>query len=213
MLLGLRGAPERVGTRLAVAEAQRFAEVLKLEVHRNTWRYHFLLEQHRQTIAELREDVLSGHRAVILLRDRVPAQFQRLTAEHSDERVAEAARQIVLHHLDDAWASYLSETAALRESIHLRAFANLDPVDEFHRAVIPLFRNLMTEIGPRSAETFQQLELSDPDWSMARMGLDRPTATWTYVADDTTFGVAMEQFFAGMLRFVGGGWRAAKNRG
>lgn len=45
------------------------------------------------------------------------------------------------------------------------------------------------------------------------LGLDRPSATWTYVADDTALGVNMGQFFAGVLHLTQDGWKAAKNRG
>jgi preprotein translocase subunit SecA len=187
--------------------------VLNLEVHRHTWRYHFLLEQHRQSVAALREEVLTGDRALRLLRERCPVEYADLTGAYGDERVTGATRAIMLHHLDAAWADHLGATAELRESIHLRAFANLDPVDEFHRDTLRLFRALLPRIEQRSAETFQKLDLADPAWTLAHVGLDRPSATWTYVADDTAFAMTMVNFIAGLVSFAQGGWKAAKNRG
>jgi preprotein translocase subunit SecA len=199
--------------RVLVPGAQRYAEVLNLEVHRHTWRYHHLLEQHRQSVAALREEVLTGDRALRLLRERCPAEYAELTGAYGTARVTAATRAIMLHHLDAAWADHLGATAELRESIHLRAFANLDPVDEFHRETLPLFRALLPRVEQRSTETFQKLDLADPAWTVAHVGLDRPSATWTYVADDTAFAMTMANFFAGVVRFTQGGWKAAKNRG
>jgi preprotein translocase subunit SecA len=208
-------SPTRSGStgRDLVAGAQHYAEMLSIEVHRHTWRYHFLLEQHRQSVAALREEVLTGDRAFRLLRERCPAEYAELTGAYGPERVAAATRAIMLHHLDAAWADHLGATAELRESIHLRAFANLDPLDEFHRETLPLFRALLPRIEQRSAATFQKLDLADPAWTVAHVGLHRPSATWTYVADDTAFAMTMGQFVAGLLRFARGGWKAARNRG
>jgi preprotein translocase subunit SecA len=209
---GPAGELDGPAARELVAGAQRYAEVLNLEVHRQTWRYHFLLEQHRRSVAALRDEVLTGDRAFRLLDERCPVEYAELTGAYGDERVAAATRAIMLHHLDAAWADHLGATAELRESIHLRAFANLDPLDEFHREAVPLFRALLPRVEQRSAETFQKLDLADPAWSLAHVGLDRPSATWTYVADDTEFAMTMANFFAGLVRFARGGWAAAMNR-
>ena len=197
-------------TRELIAGVQFFAEMLHLEVHRHTWRYHFLLEQHRQSMAALRQEVLTGDRAFRLLRERCPIEHAELTAAYGDQRVAGAARAVMLHHLDAAWADHLGATAELRESIHLRAFANLDPLDEFHRETLPLFRALLPRIEQRCAETFQKLDLADPAWTVAHAGLNRPSATWTYVADDTAFAMTMHHFVAGLVRFARGGRQSAR---
>ncbi|GIF16689.1 protein translocase subunit SecA [Actinoplanes teichomyceticus] len=191
-----------------VADAQRIAEQVNLEIHRNTWRYHHLLEQHRTTVAQLREDLLTSDRADRMTARHRPADHARLVQAHGRDRVARAAQAIVLHHLDMAWADHLRDMGELRESIHLHAFANLDPLDEYHRAAIPAFRQLIPAVEQRSAETLAGLDLSDPDWAPSDLGLERPSATWTYVVDDSPFGVDMERFFAGVIGLLRAGWQA-----
>ncbi|GAA4604838.1 preprotein translocase subunit SecA [Actinoplanes octamycinicus] len=193
----------------AVADAQRIAEQVNLEIHRNTWRYHYLLEQHRATVAALREELLTGDRADRMMAQHRPADHARLVRAHGRDRVASAAQAIVLYHLDMAWADHLRDMGDLRESIHLHAFANLDPLDEFHRAAIPAFRQLIPDVELRSAETFAGLDLSDPDWTPADLGLERPSATWTYIVNDSPFGVDLERFFAGVIGLLRAGWQAA----
>src|SRR5690606_2214391 len=43
----------------AVEHAQRVAEGVNFEIHRNTWRYHVLIEQQRQELAAWREELLT----------------------------------------------------------------------------------------------------------------------------------------------------------
>ena len=88
--------------------------------------------------------------------------------------LADAARQIVLYHLDRAWAEHLAVLADLREGIHLRALARgLDPLDEFHREAIGAFHALLAEVEARSAQTFQTAPITADG---ARSRGDRPEA-------------------------------------
>ena len=182
-----------------VANAQRLAEQVNLEIHRNTWRYHFLLEQHRTTVAALREELLTTDRAARTMARLCPADHARLLRAHGTERVESAARAVVLYHLDALWSDHLRDMGEIREGIHLHAFANLDPLDEFHRVAIPAFRQLIPDVEERAARTFAGLDLSGPDWTPSDLGLERPSATWTYVVNDTPFGGDMERFLAGVI--------------
>ena len=178
----------RYGLRPA-ADAQRLAEQVDLEVHRNTWRYHYLLEQHRTTVAAYREEILTTDRAL-----EVMARFHPV-----GPRLAAAARQLVLFHLDQAWAGYLSDMAELREGIHLRSIANLDPLDEFHRAAVPAFQELLTQVEARTIETFEEVDLSE-GWQPERAEIVRPSATWTYLVHDNPFGSELDRLIAAVVR-------------
>ncbi|MBW6437209.1 accessory Sec system translocase SecA2 [Actinoplanes hulinensis] len=182
-----------------VADAQRIAEQVNLEIHRNTWRYHYLLEQHRVAMADRREQVLTTDRGSEILAGLRSAEHAALVRLHGADRVAAVARTIVLHHLDTAWADYLGFIGELREGIHLRAVANLDPLDEFHRAAVPEFRRLIPDAEERAAAVFAALDPSGADWTAAGLGLDRPSATWTYVVDDDALGTDMSHFLAGLI--------------
>ena len=192
-----RYAPKR--SPRAVADAQRIAEQVNLEIHRNTWRYHYLLEQQRVVVAGLREQVLTSDRAARTLAALCPEPHAALIRVHGEERVASAARAILLHHLDVAWADHLGFMSELREGIHLRAVANLDPLDEFHRASIPAFKRLIPGATAGAAAVFAALDPSRSDWTAAGLGLDRPSATWTYVVDDDGLSAGLEHFLAGLI--------------
>src|SRR6185369_17207792 len=50
------GAIDDEEVRRAIASAQWVAETVNLEIHKNTWKYNYLLEQHRQLLAKKRDE-------------------------------------------------------------------------------------------------------------------------------------------------------------
>jgi preprotein translocase subunit SecA len=114
--------------------------------------------------------------------------------------VAAAARSIALFHLDRLWADHLAYLSDVREGVHLRALAKLDPLDEFHRAAVPAFAQLMSDADERTVATFDEVDITRPGWDLAEAGVVRPSATWTYMVHDNPFGSEMERFFAAAAR-------------
>jgi preprotein translocase subunit SecA len=183
----------------AVEFAQRIAEGVNHEIHRNTWRYSLLIEQQRQALAERRERLLTTEVAALLLVDRFPEK-----AEEVDEDVlSQAARSIALYHLDRLWAEHLAHLSEVREGVHLRALGRLDPLDEFHRTAVPAFQRLVPEIEERTLKTFEETELKD-GWEPAEADLVRPSATWTYLVHDNPFGSELDRLISAVARRLGG---------
>lgn len=179
----------------AVEHAQRVAEGVNHEIHRNTWRYSVVIEQQRVAMAERRERLLTSEVAAIMLLERSPEK-----AKETDEDVlSDAARSIALYHLDRLWAEHLAELNEVREGVHLRALGKLDPLDEFHRAAVPAFQKVFTEIERRTIETFEEVDLSD-GWQPERAEIVRPSATWTYLVHDNPFGSELDRLIAAVGR-------------
>lgn len=162
-----------------VAHAQRVAEGVNLEIHRNTWRYTRLLEHQRELILEWRDKVLHGDSAAKALAEADPERWAALPEDTRDE----TARQIVLHAIDRCWTEHLAFLTDLREGIHLRALGRMSPIDEFHREAVAEYKSLLSEVERRSVESF---EAPEPD-------LKRPTATWTYLVQDNPFGTEWDR--------------------
>ncbi|MCL7456017.1 accessory Sec system translocase SecA2 [Micromonospora echinofusca] len=179
----------------AVEHAQRVAEGVNHEIHRNTWRYSVVIEQQRKALAERRERLLTSDVAALMLLDRVPEK----AGEMDEDLLARAARSIALYHLDRLWAEHLAELSEVREGVHLRALGRLDPLDEFHRAAVPAFNNLIPEIERRTIETFEETEFGD-DWEPDEAKLVRPSATWTYLVHDNPFGSELDRLIASVGR-------------
>ena len=175
----------------AVEHAQRVAEGVNHEIHRNTWRYSVVIEQQRLALAERRERLLTTDVAGDLIRERFPEKVE----EVDDETVSTVARSIALYHLDRLWAEHLAEMSEVREGVHLRALGRLDPLDEFHRAAVPAFKKLIPEIEERTLATVEEIE-DLADWTPEEAKLIRPSATWTYLVHDNPFGSELDRLIA-----------------
>jgi preprotein translocase subunit SecA len=92
----------------------------------------------------------------------------------------------------------------VREGVHLRALGKLDPLDEFHRAAVPAFQDLLTKVEARTIETFEETDLSE-GWEPERAEIVRPSATWTYLVHDNPFGSELDRLIASVGRRLTGG--------
>ncbi|WP_229074130.1 accessory Sec system translocase SecA2 [Actinoplanes sp. DH11] len=179
----------------AVEHAQRVAEGVNYEIHRNTWRYSQVIEQQRLLLAERRERLLTSEVAAIMLLEKSAEK-----AKETDEDVlSDSARAIALYHLDRLWAEHLAYLSEVREGVHLRALGKLDPLDEFHRSAVPAFQELLTQVEARTIETFEEVDLSD-GWQPDRAEIVRPSATWTYLVHDNPFGSELDRLIAAVGR-------------
>ncbi|MEV4711336.1 accessory Sec system translocase SecA2 [Micromonospora sp. NPDC049374] len=183
----------------AVEHAQRVAEGVNHEIHRNTWRYSVVVEQQRKALAERRERLLTSDVAALMLLDKMPEK----AGEMDEDLLAQVARSIALYHLDRLWASHLAELSEVREGVHLRALGRLDPLDEFHRAAVPAFTDLVPAIEARTLATFAETEF-DEDWEPDAAELVRPSATWTYLVHDNPFGSELDRLIASVGRRLSG---------
>jgi preprotein translocase subunit SecA len=193
------------GAHWTVDHAQRVAEGANLEIHRNTWRYSKLVEDQRQVVLEQRNRVLTTGAAGQALARRCPQRYAELSATAGPEALDDAARQIVLYHLDTGWADHLAALASVREGIHLRALGRgLNPLSEFHREAVTLFARLLPDVEERSSQTFQTAPITDSGADLGALGLKRPTATWTYLVQDNPFGTDIDRALRSAGRLLRG---------
>ena len=192
----------------AVAHAQRAAEGTTLEIHRNTWRYSKLIDDQRAVVLQHRTRLLSSDAALVALGARCPDRYAELADEIDESVLTAAARQIVLYHLDRAWADHLAELAHIREGIHLRALGHssnpfgmaLDPLNEFHAEAVKLFARLFDQVEAASAETFQNATITAEGIDTDAADLKRPSATWTYLVQDNPFGTDFDRALRRLVR-------------
>jgi preprotein translocase subunit SecA len=176
-----------------INHAQRVAEGVHLEVHRNTWRYTRLIEHQRRELLEHRNKVLRTRLAAETLETAAPERYGELAETLDEERREQVCREIMLYHLDQLWSDHLAFLTDVRETIHLRALAREAPLDEFHRTAIPAFRKIVPEIEERSAKTLHEAKITADDIDLAAAGVRRHTSTWTYLVHDNPFDSNFEQ--------------------
>ena len=169
-----------------IGHCQRVTEGQLLEIHSQTWKYNKLLADQREIIVERRQRLLNTPKALEELAVRVPGRYAELAQDPgiSEGVLEQAAREIMLYHLDRAWSEHLALMDDVRESIHLRAIARETPLDEYHRIAVREFKDLAQRAVDEAADTFAEATITPEGVDLAGLGLMRPSATWTYMVSD-----------------------------
>ncbi|GAA2458115.1 accessory Sec system translocase SecA2 [Actinomadura vinacea] len=193
------------GAHWLVGHAQRVAEGVDVEIHRNTWRYHHIIGLQRRELLAERDRMLRGKGAGELMAAREPSHHEELAGIAGADAVNEAARLLLLFHMDRCWAEHLAYLADLREGIHLRSLGRgLDPIVEFNREAVPAGKKLLARSQDRATEDFATLTATEEGVDLAAVGLKRPSSTWTYVVHDNPFGSLDERALRGLISLVRG---------
>ncbi len=196
-----RPGPRPQGRRGGGSRAARRRRRQPADPPQHVRRYNKLIEEQRRVVLEHRDRMLRTDAADLALASRCPERHDELTAALDPDVLGRAARQIVLYHLDRAWADHLAMLAGVREGIHLRALGHgpnpfvmaLDPLAEFHAEAVKLFAQLLEQVEERSAETFRTATITSAGADLDAAGLKRPTATWTYIVQDNPFGTGLDR--------------------
>jgi preprotein translocase subunit SecA len=87
-----------------------------------------------------REGVIEG------LTDDAEALYDRREAELGEEIMRALERYLLLNIIDQRWREHLYDMDYLREGIHLRGFAQIDPLVAYKNEAFELFSDLMATI-------------------------------------------------------------------
>lgn len=180
-----------------IEHCRRVTEGQLLEIHAQTWKYNKLLADHRDILDERRVALLDTPAAWEELARRSPARAAEL--DHLPAAVLEqAAREIMLYHLDTEWSEYLALMDDVRESIHLRAIARETPIDEYHRIAVREFKDLANRAVDKAVETFNEVDIDAGGAHLQSAGWVRPSATWTYMVSDNPLSGSGNSFISGV---------------
>ncbi len=88
------------------------------------------------------------------------AAYDRREQELGPELMRELERQILLQIIDNRWREHLYEMDYLREGIHLRGFAQIDPLVAYKNEGFQMFRELMNSIWEEFARVIFHVEVT-----------------------------------------------------
>src|SRR5690625_3838923 len=146
-----------------IQQAQRIAESMRLDRHRGTWDYTRAISQQREKVLRVREEALSD-----------PDRTSRL---------------VTLFTLGEHWQQHLAWLTEIREGIRLRKLAGQNPLDEFHRIALREFDGFFTAVDAVVEDRMWRVKAGEDP--LDALGLQRPSATWTYMLRDDPFDDAM----------------------
>ncbi len=115
------------------------------------------------TTVDLRQvDTSSGDRDEItkLLTEDARASYEKREGELGDELMRYLERQILLQIIDNRWREHLFEMDYMREGIHLRGFAQIDPLVAYKNEGFTMFRDLLNSIWEEFAQVIFHVEVN-----------------------------------------------------
>ncbi len=177
--------------------AQRTIEGQHMDVRKMLWAFSSYTEEQRQYIRNLRDDLLSKTAFQSLWSEARTEKYAALLNKSGLDRTIQLEKTVSLHCIDQSWADYLSFINELRERIHIVRLANKGPFDEFVRESGTAYQELLERIDERILEIFDQMEISDDGIDLERLGIRRPSATWTYLINDDPFRDTMGMHISG----------------
>ncbi|MFZ2511771.1 MAG: accessory Sec system translocase SecA2 [Gordonia sp. (in: high G+C Gram-positive bacteria)] len=194
-LLGAKGAE-------IVEQAQRIAEAAMLTLHSNTWNFNRQVNEQRESIVRRRMNILTTDEAAVELEKSEPERWADVSGTVDEAVLEGAAREIVLYHLDRAWADHLGYVADVQASIHLRALGAQSPLEEFHKLIFAEFTKLVDEAMEAARETFQNARITNDGVDLDGADLHRSTMTWTYLVHENQFSAGSQalQGIVGIFR-------------
>jgi preprotein translocase subunit SecA len=80
------------------------------------------------------------------LQEEAMAQYERREQELGEELMRALERFLILQIIDQRWREHLYDMDYLREGIHLRGFAQIEPLVAYKNEAFELFRDLMNSI-------------------------------------------------------------------
>jgi preprotein translocase subunit SecA len=128
-----------------------------------------LLEQDQ----ELDEDGLAA-RVLVQIEEEYAAKEGRWRDNGIDMRTVE--KQIMLQILDQRWKEHLAAMDQLRQGIHLRAYAQKQPKQEFKRESFELFQDLLQNIKFDVIRMLSRMQIENPEEIEAQERLRRAEA-------------------------------------
>ncbi len=134
----------------AIESAQTKIEGFNFDARKQTLEYDDVMNHQRKTIYERRRAMLFSDRP------KIEEFLTQLTGEYpdlseiiperkklvGDEAFYEAVRRIVLHVTDILWVEHLETMEYLRSSVNLRAYGQREPLVEYKKEGLRLFREM-----------------------------------------------------------------------
>jgi preprotein translocase subunit SecA len=102
----------------------------------------------------LQEEAVDPEMLVDRIRAEADAQIEQKKAELDSESFIQIEKSILLQSLDHHWKEHLAMLDALRQVVHLRAYAQKKPIDEYKHEAFAMFERMLASIREDVTRTF-----------------------------------------------------------
>ncbi len=184
-----------------IDRAQRIIEGQNLEIRKTLRNYSFMVEQQRQIIHGKRRRILREKERYVDLAQLASERWNRLLPKVGLDVLKQVEKVITLYQIDRGWARHLDYVSQVREGIHLWSLAGKTPAFEFQKLIIEAFGEMEERIRRQIVETFNVAVITESGIDAEAEGLIGPSATWTYLVNDTPFSTQLQKALLGSAAF------------
>jgi preprotein translocase subunit SecA len=189
---GIAGNPD-------IDSVQRTAEGQNLQIRETLWKYDCAAEYHRREVYALRREILLSP-AWSLRSMASEEQYCAPVEAIGKDALERAGRQLVLAIVDDLWADYLANVAALKGGIHWASWTGADPLHKFLTGEREIYEDFHACLKEEIAAALASAEIRDGAIHFQEGERLERGATWTYVSTDQPFGTLAERIKKGIQR-------------
>jgi preprotein translocase subunit SecA len=130
--------------------AQARIEGFNFDARKHTLEYDDVMNVHRNTVYKKRKEILFGDEntleSFILELSQIDPEIESISKkkreEFGDVNFFETLRRIILYITDTLWVNHLETMEYIRSSVNLRAYGQRDPVIEYKKEALRLFREM-----------------------------------------------------------------------
>ena len=162
-------------------------------------KYSVLVEEQRQQIHQLREDLVSGRETLRIWQDGRPERCEALAAASSEVEFLAAQQQAGVMVINRNWSDYLELVERLLDHISLMRTGAADPWSTFQREILAAYEELLDGFESDMLSVLDQLEVHDGKILMESAGLHHPPMTRTYLIDDGSDALDWDSGLAGLI--------------
>ncbi len=109
------------------------------------------------------DETVSERRAYEILHNLAMRRYQNQAEKYGPELMQMASRQMMLGALDSVWKRHLQQMDYLQTAIGLRGYAQKNPLYEYKREALELFRNTINNFKIMSVSYICRMELTRED--------------------------------------------------
>jgi preprotein translocase subunit SecA len=194
-----------------IAHGQRVLEGANLDRRKALYKYSDLVEQQRQVIHQLRDEILLGDGAH-QFKSKVTRRWQSLSTVVSDDKLNEALNIVVMHAIDKMWVQHLSEIDYVKEGINLVGVTGTsfmsggtEPYHVFVQQAQQVFEQLLAELKSAVVDLFNNVAIDEN-------GIDPNSELFAMTKSTSSYVVADNPFDAVDRRFIASIWKKLKLR-
>lgn len=151
-----------------IENAQGKVEGYNFDLRKHLLDYDDVLNRQRTKIYQERRKILEECQAssaktqilrMVRKRGYLEEDYERKEKEIGEEDMRKVEKIILLRTLDILWMEHLENMEALRDSVRLRAYGQIDPLVAYRTEGRKMFKNLMENFERKVVETIFKLQL------------------------------------------------------